>query len=479
MMKLIASAALLLVVAVASAAAQSPAPAQNAPAPAASPAQSTAPQTQIVTPVQPPSPAPKAYGNLLLPSWLRVGVEHRGRLEGFSGSGFAADREDLYWLNRFRVTARFAMRPWLSAAIQAQDARVEGRNGLVAGAPFRDQFDLRLAHVDVGSFEKSRVAVRAGRQELVFGDQRLVGHLNWLNTARSFDALRGVFRHKKIRVDAFAASVVTMQIDDFNRSGGGNYFYGTDAQLAVLPLGGIIEPYEFVRNTRNLRTEAGAPGTLMSSTTGVRMVGKVSPLTDYNIEMALQRGSLATDDISAWAGHWLVGRTMTRASQAYRAFGEYNYASGDETPGDGKRGTFDHLYPTPHDKYGLADQVGWKNIHHLRTGVEIRPQPRLTIGSSYHSFWLATGRDALYTAGGAVLARLPAGLPAEAGLAKAGRHVGQELDIQATFTPSVRMQLHGGYSHIFPGAFLKAATPGKSYSGPYVMVTTMLLGLER
>ncbi len=59
------------------------------------------------------------------------------------------------------------------------------------------------------------------------------------------------------------------------------------------------------------------------------------------------------------------------------------------------------------------------------------------------------------------------------------RHVGQELDIQATFTPSVRIQLHGGYSHIFPGAFLKAATPGESFSGPYVMVTTMLLGLER
>ena len=39
--------------------------------------------------------------------------------------------------------------------------------------------------------------------------------------------------------------------------------------------------------------------------------------------------------------------------------------------------------------------------------------------------------------------------------------------------------MHGGYAHIFTGAFLKAATPGKSYSAPYVMVTTMLLGLEK
>jgi hypothetical protein len=152
-------------------------------------------------------------------------------------------------------------------------------------------------------------------------------------------------------------------------------------------------------------------------------------------------------------------------------FGEYNYASGDETPADGQRGTFDQLYPTPHDKYGLADQVGWKNIHHLRTGVEFKPQPRLALAGGYHSFWLASSRDALYNAGGAVVARIPGGT--------ADRHVGQELDVQATFTPSPRIQLHGGYSHLFTGAFLKAATPGESYSGPYIMVTTMLLGMER
>jgi hypothetical protein len=387
------------------------------------------------------------------------------------GIGFAEDREDLYWLNRFRVTARFSIQPWLSAVVQGQDARVEGRNGPTAGAPFRDQFDLRLAHADVGAFERSRAAVRVGRQELAFGDQRLVGHVNWLNTARSFDAVRGVFRRNKLRVDTFAASVVATQPDEFNQSGDGNYFYGAVAPLAILPSGGVLEPYEFVRSTRSQRSDAGALATLVSSTTGVRLAGKLSPSIDYNVEAALQRGSLGTDDIAAWAGHWAVGRTVPAGRIAYRVFGEYNYASGDETPADGRRGTFDQLYPTPHDKYGLADQIGWKNIHHLRTGVEFKPQPRLALAGGYHSFWLASSRDALYNAGGAVIARIPGGT--------ADRHVGQELDVQATFTPSPRIQVHGGYSHLFTGAFLKAATPGESYSGPYIMVTTMLLGMER
>jgi len=425
---------------------------------------------QTPPPVQPPL-SPTAFVNLDLPSWMRIGVEHRGRLEGFSNGGFADNREDLYWLNRFRVTARFAITPWLSAAVQAQDARVEGRNGTITGAPFRDQFDVRLAHVDIGNFDRSRYALRAGRQELVFGDQRLVGHGNWLNTARSFDAVRAVFRHRKMRVDGFAASVVAIQMDEINRSGAGNYFYGADAPLAVLPLGGVVEPYQFVRTTERLRTEAGAAGDLTSSTSGIRAAGRMSAQTDYNVESALQRGSLGTDTISAWAAHALVGRTIPIASKIYRVFGEYNFASGDKTPDDGVRGTFDQLYPTPHDKYGLADQVSWKNIHQLRAGLEMRPHAKLAIAGSYHSFWLASSTDALYSAGGAVLARIPSGAP--------DRHVGQELDIQATYTPSPRIQLHGGYAHMFTGAFLKAATPGKSYSAPYVMVTTMLLGLEK
>ena len=88
--------------------------------------------------------------------------------------------------------------------------------------------------------------------------------------------------------------------------------------------------------------------------------------------MAVQTGSLGADSVQAWAGHWqLRAGAPTRVPLGLT--GEYNYASGDADPTDGTRGTFDQLYPTGHDKYGLADQVGWRNIHHLRAGVELTP----------------------------------------------------------------------------------------------------------
>jgi len=147
--------------------------------------------------------------------------------------------------------------------------------------------------------------------------------------------------------------------------------------------------------------------------------------------------------------------------------GEYNYASGDADPTDGTRGTFDQLYPTGHDKYGLADQVGWRNIHHLRTGVDVTPMKALLLTASYHSWWLAERNDALYSAGSAVIARAPGGA--------ISRHVGQEIDVQASRPITPHVQVSGGYAYIFPGAFLKQTTPGASYGYPYVMATYVFL----
>lgn len=415
------------------------------------------------------SASPPPQSGVQLPRWLMLRAEHRGRIEGFTSGGFVSNRDDAYWLNRFRVNARIAPRPGVALHLQFQDARVYGKNTGAGGPPFKDRIDLRLAHADLGNLDKGRIALRVGRQELVYGEQRLVGHLNWTNTARSFDAVRAVTHYKRIHLDAFAASLVAIQDGQFNRSGSANRLYGAYSRIDALVKNGTFEPYTFVRTSQNLATETGGRGNLSATTAGLRWLGKLPAAFDYNTDLAIQRGSLGSDTVSAWAGHWLLGRTLA-PRRGLRLFGEYNYASGDSNPADGTRETFDQLYPTGHDKLGLADQVGWRNVHHLRSGLELKPHPKWLLSGGYHSWWLAEGRDAMYNAGGAILARSPAGA--------LNRHVGQELDVQATFTPAVALQIAAGYAHMFPGGVLQAATPGKTYRSPFVMVTSVLT-LER
>jgi hypothetical protein len=427
------------------------------------PGQTQAVGAQTTGPVAKP-PFPNRL-NGVLPAWVRVRGEFRERMEGFDGAGFNSSREDLYWLTRFRVNTTVTASKSLSFQAQVQDARVARKTVGPLGSPFKAPIDLRTGFADIGS-ATSHLAVRGGRQELAYGDQRLVGHLGWTNAARSFDAVKATFRAKAVSVDLFGASVVRILDGAFDRSGAGNRFAGAYASTSRLIKNGTVEPYVFFKRDTNLRGELGSVANLKQTTVGVRLAGKMPARLDYNVEMAAQRGSLGADAVEAWAGHWQLRESLAGPG-AVKLTGEFNYASGDADPADGVRGTFDQLYPTGHDKYGLADQIGWRNIQHVRAGFEVTPIKAMPITTNYHSWWLAETRDGIYTSGSAPLARIITGA--------GSRHVGQEIDIQVARPITPQIQLAGGYAHIFTGAFLQQATPGASYSHPYLMLTYVFL----
>ena len=433
--------------------------AQHPAAPAASPPSAAAP------PQVPPTVPVFNRANQNLPGWLQLRAEFRERVEGVEHAGFSDGRDDAYALSRIRLNATLSPNTSLSFQVGVHDARVGGKTIGPTTAPFRGSFDLRTAFADVGS-AKAPVALRLGRQELAFGEQRLLGHLAWVNTGRSWDAVRGMLRSKPFQVDVFAASLVRSLPGEFDKSGNGNRLAGAYASSATILPNATVEPYVIYRRDVNLRSELGPFGSLQQTTIGARAAGTLSLHLDYGVEMALQRGALADDSISAWAGHWQMRETLPGAG-TIKLTSEYNFATGDKNPVDGTRATFDQLYPTGHDKLGLADQVGWRNVHHLREGVEFSPFKATPISVNYQTWWLAEKSDGLYATNGARIAFVAGGA--------ASSHVGQEIDVQVTRAMTPQLQLAAGYAHMFTGDFLKQATPGMSYSAPYVMATYVFL----
>jgi hypothetical protein len=432
-------------------------------------------QPQITTAAPPaaapqPQPQPQKLplfnrANQKLPQWLKVRGEFRERVEGFQNLGFTEGRDDGYALSRVRLNVAVTPNKHFSFQANVHDARVGGKTVGPTTAPFRGPFDLRTAFADVGS-STAPVAARIGRQELAFGEQRLLGHLAWVNTGRAFDAARVTLRAKAFQLDVFGASIVRSLPDGFDKSGNGNRLVGAYATTGTLIPKGTFEPYVILRHDENLRSELGPFGSLEQTTIGARTAGRLPAGLDYGVEMAMQRGSLADDSISAWAGHWQIRESLP-GKGAVKLTSEYNFASGDTNATDGTRATFDQLYPTGHDKLGLADQVGWRNIHHLREGFEFSPVKATPISVNYHSWWLAEKTDGLYNAGGARIAFVAGGA--------ASRHVGQEIDVQVTRALTPQLQLAAGYAHMFTGKFLEQATPGASYSAPYIMATYVFL----
>ena len=399
-----------------------------------------------------------------IPSWLQFDGTYRLRMEDQSGISFK-DLSDSHLLGQLQFGVKLKPLSWLSFYGQTQDSRMYLNGAITKAPPYENTFDIHQVWGELGSLDRYHFKVRVGRQELAFGEQRLVGNSPWLNSPRVFDAGLATIAFKDFKVDAFTSSVVN-SVDTFlDHHKQGNPFYGMYGSFAKLLPKATIEPYVFWRlaPVGYAATYAnGVKGALDEKTYGFRIAGNLPAQLDYTVEMARQSGTLGPDSINAWAGHWVVGRTFKLILKP-RLLAEYNYASGNANPNGYKISTFDQLYPSGHDKFGVVDQVGWRNIRDIRTGVQLKPLPKLNIAGIFHDFWLANAHDGLYASNGSVVAKSLSGA--------GGTHVGQELDIQGFYKYNKAVQFGLGFGHLMPGQFLKVTTPGKDYNYPFATLT--------
>jgi len=409
---------------------------------------------------QPQSPSLSEKFNELLPPWLRFSGEFRERFEGYSGGGFKPNSTNDYDLQRIRLGMQIQPTHWLQFFIEMQDARVFGITPALP--PYQNATDVRQAYVQLGNPEGNGFTLQGGRFDMTYGNNRLIGNSWWTNVSRSFDGFRAGYQQGRFRVDAFATSVVIVRDGVIDHSLAGNNLYGLYATARDVIPHASLDVYEFWNLRPSFALAGVKPGHLNEWTTGFRWVGALPANLDYRTEMAYQLGTLSVDKIRTWMGHWVLGYTFQEARLRPRLFAEYDYGSGSPNTKGGYDNTFDPIYPSTHDKLGLADQFGWRNIKDLRFGQEFKLARRWVLATSVHDFWLANAHDALYPTRGSAIAQDAKG--------KSGTHVGEELDIQAIYTPTRQTQVDFGYGHIFTGEFLNKTTKGVDYSFPYMMV---------
>ena len=387
-------------------------------------------------------------------SWyekIKVSGELRTRFEGRAkfSPAYPADTEHALTLARTRLTIEARPAPNMRAVIQLQDSRVWGEEPSTAAN--LQNVDLHQGYFVWEKIGGSNFALKLGRQELSYGDERLIGAFGWSNVGRSFDAIKLSYRGKGFFVDGFTATTRETSALEQDSS-----FSGVYAGFKSFPFG-KLEGYALVklddREAYAGELDPTAFGTLSVQTFGVRAVGPggKSPFS-YGAELAFQTGDFGDDAHEAWAAHLRAAYKLP-ASFRLQIRAEYNFASGDDNPTDGSHGTFDNLFPTNHSKYGYIDFIGWRNLKNLRIGATARAGAGHTISFDYHFFWTATSNDDVYRASGAVLLPVPAGVTED--------EIGQEIDLTWRFSPSKGLGFLAGYSHFFAGGlFDVASTPG-------------------
>ena len=397
-----------------------------------------------------------------LPSWLHIFGEFRVRYEDRQALGYRKGSDDGYGLVRNRLDVAIRPASWLKFGFQGQDARAPGiRQGLPNIGAFRDGFDLRQAYAQIGD-DNSPVALTVGRQLLAYGDQRLVGALDWANTSRAFDAVKLQLRGDSFKVDVFSAQVVQNDPDRrINRSAEGNNLHGIYGAIENVIPGSTLEPYVLWQTRPLASNELNASGDLDRYTLGLRAWAKGLGPWDYNVALVRQWGDVAGAEIRAWAYYAELGYSID-ARWSPRFYAHYNFGSGDEDPDDGRIGGFVDVYPTAHRWYGYNDLVGWRNLKNIRLGTEFKPHRKLGLQFDFHSFWLATMGDALYNVGGRLSVAPPPGGATDS-------KVGDEVNAVFTVPVSQTLSLGGGVGYMFPGPFLKANTPGHGNTFTYLV----------
>ena len=358
---------------------------------------------------------------------------------------------------------------------------VEGIDAEIFGEEFpplaidRNRWDLLNAFVDVELYDDGDTTgvLRYGRQELLYGSQRLVSPLDWSNTRRNFEGAKYIHTTGDWRLDAFVVNPVNAAADNgpaakwdasFDQPDANVRFHGLYSSYTGIENTTLDTYYLYLHDEEAVRNEADGH----RSTAGTRLAGTV-PLKecertvrswDYDLEGAYQFGSDNSQRVDAWFAVGEVGHTWNAMPWSPRIAGLYYYGSGDHDPGDGTTNTFDVSWPLGHAYWGIIDNLSGQNLIWQAARFSAKPTTKMLLSADYHWFDRATDDDFVYTLSGAPF-----------GPASGSRDVGDEVDLIATYTFSPNLSVQLGYARFFYGPAVEDVSPRDDGQLFYTMTT--------
>lgn len=355
---------------------------------------------------------------------------------------------DLWYRDQFRFFAEYIYAEWFG-------------DGELGARPIDiNRSDLQNLFVDVkiGEWCEGPVYVRAGRQELLLGSQRLISTLDWANVRRTFQGIRGFWLGKEWTVDAFWVQPLLVNRNHWDNVDNNQNFFGVWAnRKPVEQKPGLDLYWLYLDNTNPVHVgRDGVRGGWYVHTLGGRVYGTWHNWV-YEIEPMFQVGTYSNQDLLAasvpvgggyqWKEHAWLPQVMLY----------YEWATGDRNPGQGSLNTsFNQLFPFGHYYMGFLDVVARRNIHDVVLQFTCWPENWLTCLVQVHNFWLYSRDDALYNAAGVPIRRDPTG--------QAGNYVGTELDLFFIAQLSRYANFSVGYSRMFNGDFIRNSGPDETPS---------------
>lgn len=328
-----------------------------------------------------------------------------------------------------RVRPAVTIRPDsdVSVLVEPQFARTMGESGL-SGNTTDPAFGVHQAYVDYHPWDWSGFLL--GRQVLAYGDELVVGALDWNNTGRSFDAFRARVKHGEGTgwSDLFTAKLVNGNI-----SGGGDKdFHGVYITRDLGSAFKAVDVYAFY-----LKDETGIPATRPTDlwTAGTRLKSPIEDF-DYRAEATGQWGTSASGSQKGHQADLEAGYTFSKENGMRMALEGFT-SSAD----------YNQLFPTSHKWLGYADVLGRRNVSGGAARGSMKLTDNLSANADYHRFYRTNrGSPAFKINGTTTLGSTSRSDSTD---------VGTELDLTLKYKASEPVLFIGGASVFSPGTYLR------------------------
>ncbi len=376
--------------------------------------------------------------------WIGFDGSLRERFETWNGFNFGfnpAAKDASFLLTRAMASGDLHLGDDFRVFLQYKSSMVTDRT---LGRPIDvDQLAVQQGYAEArlpGS-EGKALTVRLGRMEMTPGRERLVSSLDWANVRQTFDGGSVAASAPDRSLTAFWVRPVIVKPYTSNVRDSATVFYGAYGTRRFASANVGLDAY-WMGLQRRAATFNGTTGPEDRQTFGGRAWGPVRPGSsrfDYDLEAALQTGTLGTNDISAHMVAGQAGYTFAGVQGAPRVYAGIDYASGDEMAG-GDVQTYNLLFANPHAYLGYEDVIGRPNALDLSVGTAMRVWRDLVGQLDLHNYSRVSAGDKIYNKLGGVI-------PGRTGtLSTLPKAVGAEFDLTMRYPVIRHALLTGGYT---------------------------------
>lgn len=321
--------------------------------------------------------------------------------------------------------------------------------GRVTGIRSIDQNELALQQIFLDFKPAPSLLIRAGRQEFLYGSQRLIGVREGPNNRQSFDALKLSWKRRSWQIDAYYSHPVALRPGIFNdRIQSRERLWSLYAVKQGLSWLNNLDLYYIGYSNQQKTYSAGSEKETRHSL-GFR-IWKESDTWKYDLEALYQFGRWGANPIAAYTASLDLSYCFNQWKRKPVLGVKTEIISGEKN-GNTSLNTFNPLFPRG-AYFGLAAIIGPVNLIDFHPSFSIDVLNNVVLSADYDVFWRYSRQDGLYGPNVALV------LPADS----QHRFIGQQLGLSLEYQANSFLKISPEALCFIPGSYPKEASAGKT-----------------